>query len=60
MKNSSGNRWVVEMLSADQKPFVAVEASPPWATAMLPSQRESPSTFVRYRSAWAQPAAGVY
>ena len=36
MKNRTGRRCVVAIVSADQKPLVAHEASPPCATAMLP------------------------
>src|SRR5271157_35550 len=47
MKNKNGSCSVVTILSAAQKPFVAVEASPPCATAMLfrhsLSQRLSPT-----------------
>jgi hypothetical protein len=42
MKNNSGNRSVVTILSAAQKPLVAVDASPPWTTAMLSAHSVSP------------------
>ena len=35
------------MVRADQKPFVATEPSPPWATAMAPSYASSPSVTRR-------------
>ena len=39
---------VVAMVSAAQKPFVAVEASPPCATAILPATCSSWRTWARY------------
>ncbi len=47
MKKSSGKRRVVAMVSADQKPLVATEPSPPSATASAPDHADSPRTRVR-------------
>src|SRR5436190_1727021 len=55
-----GNDSVVAIVSADQKPLVATEPSPPSTTAIAPSHERSPRTVLWYAMLCAQPAHGVY
>src|SRR5689334_14598790 len=55
-----GRLSVVAIVSADQKPLVATEASPPNTTAILPRYSASLSTSRWYRIDCAHPADGVY
>ena len=48
------------MVSADQKPLVATDASPPSTTPMAPCHDESPRISRWYTIDCAQPAVGVY